>query len=96
MIKYEIGLFIQESRTIDIEANSQSEAEEKCREMIEEKGTTGDYDMIELYDRDKTDLVSRSIEVISDADLIVHTASEELQPEYNKRISQENKELENK
>tara|TARA_Y100000310_G_scaffold52097_1_gene47931 strand:+ start:530 stop:820 length:291 start_codon:yes stop_codon:yes gene_type:complete len=93
MEKFNIGLFIQESRSIDVEAESQEDAEQKVRDMLVEAGTEDD-DMIQLYDKKDTKLEIREVEVIVDKHLIHFESPREIQPEYYKEL-ESIKELEN-
>jgi len=77
MKKFNVGLFIQETRSIDIEAESQEDAEEKVRDMLAEMGTEED-DMIQLYDEKYAKLEIREIEVFADKKLIFFDAPEDM------------------
>ena len=77
MKKFNVGLFVQETRSIDVEAESQEDAEEKVRDMLVESGTEED-DMIQLYNESDTKLEIREIEVFADKKLIFFDAPEDL------------------
>jgi hypothetical protein len=77
MKKFNVGLFVQETRSIDVEAESQEDAEEKVRDMLVELGTE-EEDMIQLYNESDTKLEIREIEVFADKRLIFFDTPEDL------------------
>ena len=77
MKKFNVGLFVQETRSIDVEAESQEDAEQKVRDIIAKAGTEED-DAIQLYNESDTTLEVREIEVFADKRLIVFDSPEDM------------------
>ena len=89
MEKFNVGLFVQESRSIDIEAESQEDAEQKVKDMLSEMGTDAEG-AIQLYKAEDTELEIREIEVFADKDLIIFDAPEDLYmpPDYIEELKE--------